>query len=205
MFTGIIEAVACILTISRTADAMTIQVEMPFSHVGLGDSIAVDGVCLTVTRIEGPSCFFDVSAETLHKTYFNDLEIGQLVNLEQATRANSKMGGHYVTGHVDCTLRLHYFEQIDNYVKMRVGGFDDNQARFLIPKGSITVNGVSLTINDVTNDSFELMLVPHTLQHTTLQHLFEGQWVNIEFDYMARLVAHQLEYYLEHTLKKIKG
>ena len=202
MFTGIIEAVAPILNINRYPETMTIQVEMPFSNVALGDSIAVDGVCLTVTRKEEQSFFFDISSETLSKTNFNHLKIGQYVNLEQATRASSKMGGHYVTGHVDCNLYLVYFEQIDNYVKMRVSGFNHTQSRFLIPKGSITLNGVSLTINDVKDNSFELMLVPHTLQHTTLKHLVVGQYVNIEFDYMARLVAHQVEYYLEHSLKK---
>ena len=170
MFTGIVEATALVLQIIGEDNNMRIEIENPFAGVELGDSIAIDGVCLTVIQ-----------------------------RTEQAARSDTKMGGHYVTGHIDTTAVISCFEQIDNYVKLRVSGFTNEHKRFLIPKGSITLNGVSLTINVVVDEMIELMLIPHTLKHTTLQNQKIGQLLNVEFDYMARMIAHQVAYYLQHV------
>ena len=199
MFTGIVEATALVLQIIREDNNMRIEIENPFAGVELGDSIAIDGVCLTVIQRTLQSLWFDVSSETLDKTYFKLLSVQQKVNLEQAARSDTKMGGHYVTGHIDTTAVISCFEQSDNYVKLRVSGFTSEHKRFLIPKGSITLNGVSLTINVVVDEMIELMLIPHTLKHTTLQNLKIGQLLNVEFDYMARMIAHQVAYYLQHV------
>lgn len=200
MFTGIIEAKGTVLHIEKTHHAMHIQLKTPFHNVSSGDSIAVDGVCLTAINIKDGLMEFDVSSETLDKTYFKHLKEGFELNLEQAMLSQSRFGGHYVSGHVDTTATVRYFEQLDNYARLIVDGFSSEQMKYLLPKGSITLNGVSLTINALIDNGIELMLVPHTLQITTLQFLKVGQHINVEFDYMARMIAHQLEHYLVHKM-----
>jgi riboflavin synthase len=198
MFTGIVDATGKILKITPMGDHMLIEVEVPYKRIQSGESIALDGVCLTAIPLENGHVQFDVSVETLSKTYFNKLHVDKHVNLERALKSNSRMGGHYVTGHVDTTAQVIDFEQCDNYVKLTIGGFNNHQMMYLMPKGSISINGVSLTINAVLSDKIELMLVPHTLSNTTLEKLQLGDVVNIEFDYMTRVVAHQLKYLLNN-------
>lgn len=202
MFTGIIEAKGKILQIDKTDKSLHIRLNTPFVEVNSGDSIAVDGVCLTAINIQDGVMEFDISPETLDKTYFKNLIEGQEVNLEQAMMSQSRFGGHYVSGHVDTTAIVRYFEQLDNYAKLIVIGFSSEQMKYLLPKGSITLNGVSLTINALIDGGIELMLVPHTLQITTLQFLKVGQLINVEFDYMARMIAHQLEHYMAQQMNK---
>lgn len=198
MFTGIVDAVGKILKKTMQGQHMLLEVSVPYTQVSAGESIALDGVCLTVIPIQDGIIKFDVSAETISKTYFRDLKEGSTINLERALTTNSRLGGHYVTGHVDTTAAVIDFEQHDNYVKLSLGGFNQHQMLYLIPKGSITVNGVSLTINTVDAEKIELMLVPHTLSNTTLHLLKSGDVVNIEFDYMTRIIAHQLKHLLSH-------
>ena len=198
MFTGIVDAKGKILKITSLGEHMLIEVLVPYKRIQSGESIAVDGVCLTAIPLDKEIVQFDVSVETLSKTYFNELQVNQDVNLERALKSNSRMGGHYVTGHVDMTAQVIDFEQCDKYVKLTIGRFTNHQMMYLMPKGSITVNGVSLTINDVLSDKIELMLVPHTLSNTTFERLQSGSLVNIEFDYMTRVVAHQLKYLLNN-------
>ena len=199
MFTGIIEALGKVQSIMQESMHMRLVLSLPFSDILAGESIAVNGVCLTAIPISAQDVAFDVSVETLSKTFLGQLKIGDEVNLERALKTDSRMGGHYVSGHVDMMAEVIYFEQQEKYVKLVIGGFSSEQMLYLMPKGSITINGVSLTINQVKDHHIELMLVPHTLECTSLKYLKPKHRVNIEFDYLTRVIAHQLQHFLQHN------
>ena len=202
MFTGLIEAIGLVKENQALENGCRLILSVPFQDIVAGESIAVDGVCLTALESGSDIVAFDVSTESLSKTHLSFLKSGDVVNLERAMQVSSRLGGHYVSGHIDTTAQIISFEPIDSYVKLCVGGFSEKQKAFLITKGSITLNGVSLTINNVTDDHIELMLVPHTLQNTNLSKMQVGQVVNVEFDYMMRVIAHQLNCFLDSTEMK---
>jgi riboflavin synthase len=193
VFTGLIEKTGEVLANHRNDNVARLIISSPFEEVQVGESIAVNGVCLTLLPTDAAELHFDVSPETLNITTLGNLQSGARVNLERAMFAGSRFGGHYVSGHVDVKAQVKAIHAIDEYIEMEIGGFNSSAMLYLIPKGSITVEGVSLTINAVINQSIKLMLVPHTLLHTTLEKLRVGQHVNIEFDYLTRIVAHQLQ------------
>jgi riboflavin synthase len=197
MFTGIIEAKAKVLANHITETGQRLIIDLPFSKLTLGESIAVNGVCLTYIGQNA----FDVSSETLNKTNLKNLTIDEEVNLERALMSHSRMGGHYVSGHVDTSARVLAFESEGEYVKLNVGGFLTEHMPFLITKGSITLNGVSLTINHVNQTQIELMLVPHTIQQTTFAKLSIQQLLNVEFDYMTRVISHQVQLLLDDKIR----
>jgi riboflavin synthase len=193
MFTGIIETTGDVLSNQNQDGANRLVICADFAQLQVGESISVNGVCLTLLPSTPKQLSFDVSPETLHCTTLANLTPGNAVNLERAMLASTRFGGHYVSGHVDAIVQVHDIKNINEYVEFELSGFDANAMLYLIPKGSVTVDGVSLTINAVANQRIKLMLVPHTLAQTTLGLLTVGQWVNIEFDYLTRIVAHQLE------------
>jgi riboflavin synthase len=193
MFTGIVEEKAKVLVNDVHHLGRRLVLETPFPDIVLGESIAVDGVCLTATAHASYQASFDVSPETLAKTNLSLLGVGDLVHLEKAALAQTRMGGHYVSGHVDAIVAVSALEKLNDYVKIRVGNFFEKDVLFLVEKGSITLNGVSLTINAVDERQIELMLVPHTLKATNFDRLIIGQKLNVEFDYLTRIIAHQLE------------
>jgi riboflavin synthase len=193
MFTGIIEALGTVLSNEHLNGANRLIISSEYTHLQVGESIAVNGVCLTVLPSEINQLHFDVSPETLQCTTLGGLMEGATVNLERAMLASTRFGGHYVSGHVDAMAQVHHFKQINEFIEFELSGFTAKAMFYLIPKGSITVEGVSLTINEVSEQGIKLMLVPHTLEKTTLGLLQIGQNVNIEFDYLTRIVAHQLE------------
>jgi riboflavin synthase len=203
MFTGLIELQAEVTSVIKNTfgHRLMLRPEHPLITVP-GESIAVNGVCLTVLAdvCETTQLAFDVSPETLRITHIGHLEVGTRVNLERALQATSRMGGHYVTGHVDTTAVLRVIKPVGEFVAWTVGGFTPETLRYLIPKGSIALDGVSLTINQVFSDGIEIMLVPHTLQHTTLGTMVLNQCLNVEFDYIARIVAHQLGSVADSTI-----
>jgi riboflavin synthase len=153
----------------------------------------VNGVCLTCLPSDDTQLHFDVSSETLRLTTLGTLKIGDIVNIERAMNANTRYGGHYVSGHVDTTAYVHSVLPLGEYIELALSGFSAAEMLYLIPKGSISVDGVSLTINTVTKGVVSLMIIPHTLSQTTLGLLKPGQFVNIEFDYLTRIVAHQIQ------------
>ena len=201
MFTGIITAVGKITSAQAKGDGMHLRVEVPdgyLSDVALGDSIAIQGACMTATQIEGNTFALDISAESLQKTVGLDT-LGS-VNLEKALRLNDRLGGHLVSGHVDGVGTVAHFAAVaqDAYGSwlLRIEA-PKALAAFLAYKGSIVVNGVSLTVNKTEDTATACMvdinLIPHTLQSTTLGNLKRGDQVNLEIDLIARYVARMLE------------
>lgn len=194
MFTGLIETKGRVITNQNNGLANHLIVSTPWQNLDVGESIAVNGVCLTLLPSESTHlAHFDLSPETLKLTTLSSLTSGEFVNLERALLTSTRLGGHYVTGHVDTTVRVKTVQILGDYVYLEIGEFAHQERLYLIPKGSITVDGVSLTINAVEANTIQLMLVPHTLAETTLSNLRAGDRVNIEFDYFTRIVAHQLQ------------
>lgn len=193
MFTGIIEAVGKIERVISQGNGRHLSIssgQLDLGDVSTGDSIAVNGVCLTVTAFDNQSFSVDVSQETLDCTQGLD-QVGSLVNLEKALRLSDRLGGHLVSGHVDATGEVVKFEPLgDNYLlDIRA---PQSLLRLIANKGSITVNGVSLTVNQIDGDVFSINLIPHTLSATTLHLLKPGYMVNLETDMLARYVARLL-------------
>lgn len=193
MFTGLIETTGKVVANHKNDSANRLVITSHFDNLQTGESIAINGVCLTLLPSKSGELHFDLSPETLRVTTLANLSTGDSVNLERAMFASTRFGGHYVSGHVDTKAQIKSILQIDECIEMELEGFNDQSMLYLIPKGSITVEGVSLTINAVDNQSIKLMLIPHTLLLTTLGLLRVGQNVNIEFDYLTRIVAHQLQ------------
>ena len=188
MFTGIIIAAGRIESLTARGGDIELSVDaagIESARLGLGDSISVQGVCLTVTRREGSRFFADVSRETLSKTTLGRRQAGARVNLEPALRAGDALGGHLVSGHVDGVGRL---VSITEDARSRRLQFELPAAlvRFAAPKGSICIDGVSLTVNQVAGARFDVNIIPHTREVTTLGELRHGDGVNIEIDQIAR-------------------
>lgn len=159
--------------------------KLDMSDVQLGDSIATNGVCLTVVEFSSQHYVADVSMETIKRTGFANYSQGMAVNLEKALMATSRLGGHIVSGHVDGVGEIASIENAGQTWEIWVTA-PDNLAKYIAEKGSITVDGVSLTVNDVDGAKFKLTLVPHTLQETIIQHYQAGTKVNLEVDVIAR-------------------
>jgi len=200
MFTGIITAVGKIKSATPVGDGLQLQIEVPAHYlddVALGDSIAIQGACMTATKIEGNTFSLDISRESLNKTVGLDT-VGP-VNLEKAMRLNDRLGGHLVSGHVDGMGKVAHFAAVaqDAYGSwlLRIEA-PKELAAFLAYKGSIVVNGVSLTVNkteDLANACVvDINIIPHTLQNTTLGNLKQGDPVNLEVDLIARYVARMM-------------
>jgi riboflavin synthase len=190
MFTGIIVATGRLTALTEKGGDLELGVDaagLDLTSVRLGDSISVQGACLTVTRLEGTTFFADVSRETLAKTTLGQLRVGSRVNLEPSLKAGDPLGGHLVSGHVDAVGRL-----LEVHADARswrlVFAVPEQYARFVAPKGSICLNGVSLTVNDVRGREFDVNIIPHTHRETTLGDLEPGDGVNVEIDVIARYI-----------------
>lgn len=202
MFTGIIEATGNIAAVaSQGSDVrLTIASQMlDFSDIKPGDSIAVNGVCLTVVELQADRFAVDVSAETLACTTVAGLAIGDRVNLEKALLPTTRLGGHLVSGHVDGVARVVDQRQAGQSRILRFTVAAELQ-HYIAQKGSIAVDGVSLTINQVTGHEFEVNIIPHTLAHTTIADYQVGNAVNIEVDMMARYLERLLGARAETTV-----
>lgn len=194
MFTGIIQAVGSIASLQQRGGDLRIGIQtgkLPLEDVALGDSIAVSGVCLTVVELAGSRFFADVSGETLRRTSLGGLGVGDAVNLEKALTLATRLGGHLVSGHVDGIGSVIARRQDSRSVQFTIQA-PDELARYIAVKGSICVDGVSLTVNAVSGASFELNIVPHTLEETTLEGFRVGRQVNLEVDLIARYLERLL-------------
>ncbi|HEY5995240.1 MAG TPA: riboflavin synthase [Gallionellaceae bacterium] len=206
MFSGIVADVGTIIKAEDRTGGLRLAVEthqLGLDDVQLGDSIAVNGVCLTVVKMEGKIFTVDVSRETLNCTVGLEHQ-GARVNLEKALRLADRLGGHLVSGHVDGVGEVTAFENLGESWKLTLRA-PQALAKFIAAKGSITINGVSLTVNRIAGAEFEVNLIPHTLAVTTLSEMKAGTRVNLEIDLIARYAARFLESYTllpkndEHT------
>jgi len=195
MFTGIIQAVGSIAGIERQGSDCRLKINtgsLDKSDVLVGDSIAVNGVCLTAASLTPTGFFADLSGETLTCTTFGRCRINQAVNLEKCLTPTTRLGGHLVTGHVDGIGEITQRVAVGNSVVMSIR-IPQELSRFVALKGSITLDGISLTVSNIQDDTCSVALVPHTLAQTTLQNAKLGLKVNIEVDLVARYLARLLE------------
>ncbi|MEI6207561.1 MAG: riboflavin synthase [Desulfuromonadales bacterium] len=189
MFTGLIEDTGRVKSFRRCGEAGMLQVEsaLPMAEIVIGDSVAVNGACLTVTEKGSRDVTFDVSPESIARTTIGRLHSGSRVNLERALRLGDRLGGHIVSGHIDCCGRLIRSENRSGNHQLHFSlpvGF----ARYLVAKGSVTIDGISLTINSISLDNFSVNIIPHTFANTTLEQICAGDEVNIETDIIGKYV-----------------
>lgn len=197
MFTGIVDHIGTITKIENFPDTRRFWILSNFSELVLGESISVDGICLTVTNLQDGFFTCDISPETLAVTTAKTFKAGQMVNLERALQLSSRLGGHLVSGHIDQVAQVKSIRQLGEFTVMVFTGINIRNINLLVNKGSIAINGTSLTINSVSETDFEVMLIPHTLERTNLSKLKESSEVNLEFDMVARMVTEQTQRYLQ--------
>ena len=194
MFTGIIEAIGEIQAIEPKGEDVRMRIntgKLDLGDVQLGDSIATNGVCLTAIELPGDGYVADVSGETLDKTTLAQLKVGTPVNLEKALTPTTRLGGHLVSGHVDGVGEVISRTPAGRSIKFVIRA-PNELAKYIAHKGSICIEGISLTVNEVRGAEFDLNIVPHTLQETTMQHLHAGSPINLEVDIIARYLERLL-------------
>lgn len=193
MFTGLIADLGEVRSIERDGNGATLEIATRLGgELSEGDSIAVNGVCLTATAIGGNAFRAQAMEETLRRSSLGDLAIGSPVNLELALRADGRLGGHIVQGHVDATARIGGIRD-EGFSRVIDIDADDALARYLVEKGSVAIDGVSLTVSEIREEGFSVSLIPETLKRTTLGGAKVGDRVNIEVDVLAKHVERLLE------------
>lgn len=190
MFTGIIQEIGEVIEIKKIQGGAILKVKNDKIAVdsNVGDSISVNGVCLTVVKKDRNELIFDLSEETLKRTNLGNLKTGEKVNLEMSLTPQSKLGGHFVTGHIDTTGTIRTKTRIGDMIKMEFK-VPEEIMRFLVEKGSIAVDGISLTVVDILKDGFTVVIIPHTAKITTMGFKDIGDIVNIEVDILGKYVA----------------
>jgi riboflavin synthase len=193
MFTGLIEDTGRVENFHRRGEAglLTVESALPMAEIYIGDSVAVNGACLTVTEKGNRVVTFDVSPESIARTTIGGLRSGNRVNLERALKLGDRLGGHIVSGHIDCRGRLTRTESRSGNHKLHFS-MPPEQTRYLVEKGSVTVDGISLTVNAVSHSGFSVNIIPHTFVNTTLEQLRAGDEVNIETDIIGKYVERLL-------------
>lgn len=193
MFTGLIEEVGTVTSTRERKRRKQLQIVAPriAKKIRTGESVSLNGCCLTLSARRGDRLTFDLVEETLARTNLKMLKRDSSVNLERALRGDGRLGGHFVQGHVDCTSRIISFEQIGGDYRLAVE-LPAEFARYVACKGSIAINGISLTIADVSPMSFAVWIIPHTKRHTNLSHAEAGDVVNLEFDILAKYVERMI-------------
>jgi riboflavin synthase len=193
VFTGRIADRGSVSGIERDSDGATLEISTRLAgELGEGDSIAVNGVCLTATAVDGDSFRAQAMEETLRRSSLGELAAGSPVNLELALRADGRLGGHIVQGHVDATARIAGIRE-EGFARVLDVEAEETLARYLVEKGSVAIDGVSLTVSEVRNDGFSVSLIPETIERTTLGGAKVGDRVNIEADVLAKHVERLME------------
>lgn len=190
MFTGIIETVGTMAKLSTRGNYRLLMVKpsVMFHNLTLGESIAVDGCCLTVTAFDAKSFTVEASQESTRLTIINNYKSGTVVNLERALLPTSRLGGHVVSGHIDCKGELVSRKMIGDSLELEVR-FPREFDKFIVEKGSIALNGISLTVNSVGKDTFTVNLIPYSRKETTVDSLKAGDEINLEFDILGKYIA----------------
>ncbi len=193
MFTGLIEEVGSVLSIRARAPGAQLEIVAPLvaENIHIGDSVAVNGCCLTLSARRADQLTFDLLGETLARTNLQMLKRDSSVNLERALRTDGRLGGHFVQGHVDCTSRVISFRQTGGDHRLEVG-LPAEFARYVACKGSIAINGISLTVAEISPMSFAVWIIPHTKRNTNLHRAEAGTLVNLEFDILAKYVERMI-------------
>lgn len=189
MFTGIVEEVGVVEKIERNDKSFKIDIKARIvtNNTNLGDSISVDGVCLTVTDIKSDKFSADIMAETIRKSSLNNIEVGRKVNLERAMCLNGRFGGHIVSGHIDGIGQIQSFINEDNAVWVSIKATEDI-LKYIVYKGSIAIDGISLTVAYIDDKCFKVSIIPHTKQVTTLLNKKVGDFVNLECDMIGKYI-----------------
>lgn len=196
MFTGIIEEIGTVKEFIKSGNSALITIECTkilnssplTSHLSLiGDSIAIDGVCQTVTTTDKNNFSAQISSETLNVTTFSKLKTGSKVNLERALTLNGRLGGHIVTGHIDGLAKIKHIQKQSEFYNIKFE-VEKDLAKYIVKKGSVTANGVSLTVAEVISNEFSIAIIPHTFENTNLCYLKSGDFVNIEVDILAKYI-----------------
>ncbi|MFH1369790.1 MAG: riboflavin synthase [Planctomycetota bacterium] len=206
MFTGLIQQVCTVKSLSSAAGGsiLTIDLQQLAEQTKIGNSIAINGVCLTVSKLAGTLAAFDLSDETLAKTNLGKLTAGSKVNAELSLRADDRFGGHFVLGHVDGTAKIRKIDKKADFATFTFSATKDLLEQ-LIPKGSVAVDGISLTIADLNAEGFTVAVIPQTLKQTTLAEAKINQTVNVEIDIITKTVKKHLENLLPHNDLTIEG
>jgi riboflavin synthase len=193
MFTGLIEAVGRVVAVHRSDRGTELQIAAPSTAVAAkkGESIAVSGCCLTLTSRRGERLTFDLLQETIARTNFSNLRLESRVNLERALRADGRCGGHFIQGHVDCVSPIIRFDRKAADFRLEIE-LRSEFAHYVASKGSIAVNGISLTVAEVLPKSFVVWIIPYTKRHTNLDRAKSGDLVNLEFDILAKYVERMI-------------
>jgi riboflavin synthase len=193
MFTGLIADLGSVRSIDRDEDGATLEISTPLAEeISLGDSVAVNGVCLTATSVQDGGFAAQAMAETLRRSALEQLQVGSPVNLELALRADGRLGGHIVQGHVDGTARIAEVRE-EGFARVLTLDAGEELTRYLVEKGSVAVDGVSLTVSEIHDAGFSVSLIPETLARTSLGEARAGDRVNIEVDILAKHVARLME------------
>ena len=189
MFTGIVEEAGLVQAVTRRGKGWSLEVEAGsiMAGVKVGDSVAVNGCCLTVTEVKGKSMIFDLLDETKKRTNLQSAQVGARVNLESSLKADGKLGGHFVTGHIDGMAQVTKWVSSGEDWELEVEA-PAGLERFLVPKGCVAIDGISLTIGKVDGLKFNVWIIPHTYKVTTLRDRKEGDKVNLECDLLAKYV-----------------
>jgi riboflavin synthase len=196
MFTGLVEEIGEVLWIRATERGTELQVAAPSiaKNTRIGDSVAVNGCCLTITAHRAEQITFDLLSETLERTNLKNLRRESLVNLERAIPADGRIGGHFVQGHIDCATRVLAFDQVRGDYRLEIE-LPSEFSHYVAYKGSIAINGISLTVAEILPESFAVWIIPHTRRNTNLQGAVAGDRVNIEFDILAKYLERMLAHY----------
>jgi riboflavin synthase len=196
MFTGIIEEVGTLRRMARSGDGYRLMIDATtmVEDVKLGDSIAVNGICLTVTEFSTRHFSADAVPETVRRTNLSQIQTGSPLNLERAMAAGGRFGGHFVSGHIDGTALLKSRAEESNAVVFTFVPSETRLLRYVLPKGSIAIDGISLTVMDVEEDHFRVSVIPHTLDQTALKNKQVGDTVNLECDMIGKYIERFLSY-----------
>tara|TARA_B000000441_G_scaffold113581_1_gene84413 strand:+ start:820 stop:1410 length:591 start_codon:yes stop_codon:yes gene_type:complete len=188
MFSGIIEKTCNVKKLDLSSNPIRLYIDYNKHQLSLGDSVAVNGTCLTVSSIENHIVMFELSSETIEKTNLGLLTNKSMVNIELPLTLNKLISGHLVSGHIDTVVEIVSIKTDGECLNIVIQ-MTEAMRPFIVQKGSITVDGVSLTVNNITDSTIDLMIIPHTFKNTTMKYYKEGQTVNIELDYIAKYIV----------------
>jgi riboflavin synthase len=185
MFTGLIEKAGKVKAIRNSGHSFQVDIIADWSDLFLGESIAVNGACLTASKIFPGGFSADLSQETIERTSFSDIKVGAIVNLERAIKAGDRFGGHFVSGHVDCTAKIAKIVRKQGGTEIKIA-LARNNSKYIVEKGSVAVDGISLTVSRKEHDGFWISIIPHTMENANLKDRKTGDKVNLEVDMMVK-------------------